>query len=102
MREATAILLFSSVFGAVLMYAPNIVEFFWAFSRSIDVVVEVPQLKRVYNSEKLDRWIIAYYCCIGARGVIAIVRLALWYRFVENRNGIPARELIRLDSATSL
>ena len=71
------------------MYAPTISEFLWSFSRFIDVVLEVPQLKRVFVLEELDKWIIAYYCCIGFRVLLCAVNLV--YRFVENQNGVPGK-----------
>ena len=82
------------------MYLPTIPEFIWAFSRFIDAVLEVPQLKRVYISEELDKWIVAYYCCIGSRVVFYVISAV--YRFVGNRNDIPAGGLISLDSVTLL
>ena len=78
------------------MYIPTIPEFFWTFSRFIDVLVEVPQLRIVYTSDKLDKWIIGYYCCIGFH--VFSTTLNLLYRFVENQNGIPTAELIRFDA----
>lgn len=82
------------------MYRITVLEFSWAFSRFIDIVVEVPQLKIVYVSDKLDKWIIAYYCCIGSQ--VFFYALRTIYRLVGNRNSIPMVELIRLDSTTFL
>ena len=84
MREAVAILLFSTILGARFMHVPTVSEFLWSFSKFIDVVLEVPQLKRVFSSETLDEWIVAYYSCIGSRAVLCIVDLV--YRFVECQN----------------
>ena len=82
--------MFPTVLGVHFTYAPTISEFLWSFSRFIDVVLEVPQLKRVFVSEKLDKWIIAYYCCIGARVLLCAVNLV--YRFVKNQKGTPGKE----------
>jgi len=71
------------------MYLPTIWEFLWSFSRFIDVVLEVPQLKRVFVSEEVDKWIIAYYCCIGSRVLLCAVNLV--YRLVKSQDVIPGR-----------
>lgn len=72
------------------MYAPVLLEFSWAFSRFIDIVVEVPQLKMTHASDKLDGWIIAYYCSIGSQ--VFFSTLNLIERFVENWQFILAVE----------
>ena len=82
------------------MYIPTFSEFLWASSRFIDVVVEVPQLKMVYVSDRLDKWIIAYYYCIGSQVFVYTLRLV--YRFVVDQNDAPVGELIRLHSTTFL
>jgi len=97
-REVTSILLFSAALGAAFMYAPTILEFFWTFSRFIDIVVEVPQLKIVYASEKIDKWIIVYYCCIGSQ--VFLYTLRAIYTFVGSQNSIPMVELIHVAFTT--
>jgi len=82
------------------MYTPSISEFFWAFSRVIDVVVEVPQLKMFWVSGGLGKWMTAYYCCIGSH--VFVYAMHLIYRFVPNHNDVPVRELIRVGSTTLL
>ena len=84
-RDVSAILLFSSVLGAAFMYTPSVSEFFWAFSRVIDVVVEAPQLKMIWVSGGLDKWMTAYYCCIGSH--VFVYAMHLIYRSVRNQNG---------------
>jgi len=79
------------------MYLPTFTEFFWTFSRFIDVLVEIPQLRMLYASERLDKWIITYYTCIGSH--VIFYTMSLIYRFVENQNDVPVGELIRLYSA---
>lgn len=83
-RDVSAILLFSSVLGAAFMYTPSVSEFFWAFSRVIDVVVEAPQLKMIWVSGGLDKWMTAYYCCIGSH--VFVYAMHLIYRSVRNQN----------------
>jgi len=82
-RDVIVILLLSQGLGAAFMVSPAIPEFFWTSSRFIDVVVEVPQLKIVYASDKLDKWIIAYYCCIGFQ--VLSYTWDLIYRFLHWR-----------------
>ena len=72
------------------MYTPSVYEFSWAFSRVIDAVVEAPQLKMIWASGGLDKWITAYYCCIGSH--VFVYGMHLIYRFVQNRSDAPRRE----------
>jgi len=71
--EVVAMILFSSALGAHFMYAPTVLEFAWSFSRFLDVVLEIPQLKMVFVAEKVDEWITGYYFTIGIRVILCIV-----------------------------
>lgn len=79
--------MFSATLGATFAHSPTVLEFFWAFSRFIDVVVEVPQLKMIFVSDKFNKWTIAYYCCAGSH--VFFYTLNLIYRFVWNQNDVP-------------
>jgi len=46
-------------------YGTSITDYSWAFSRFLDLSLEVPQLRRVYFAENLSKWIVAYYVAIG-------------------------------------
>ena len=81
-NEVTAILLFSVLLGQAFMYSPTLLEFFWAFSRFLDVFVEIPQLRMLWSSDKLDEWIIAYYCSVGAQ--VLFYTLSFIHRFVRD------------------
>ena len=62
------------------MYSPTLLEFFWAFSRVLDVMVELPQLRILWFEHNLDEWFIAYYCSIGANVLFYILDFV--HRFV--------------------
>ena len=51
--------------GVAFTYDTSITDYFWTFSRFLDLLLEVPQLRRVYFAEKLSRWIVVYYVAIG-------------------------------------
>jgi len=83
-------LLLSSALGAAFMYTPSVLEFFWAFSRVIDVMVEVPQLKMIWISGRLDKWMTAYYCCMVS--YVFFYAMHMIYRFVQDKNDARVRE----------